>query len=98
MAGAEQEARLLFGIDQVERLIDQRNAFLQVSHVVIDVVDLEQRPAGPMLLVALEKDRDRPAKQAEGLVESTLIPPQGGLEIQEDRPLESILRPSLRCS
>jgi hypothetical protein len=66
--------------------------------MVVYVIDLKEGSAGSMLLAALEKCRNGPLKEAESFVESTLIPPQGCLEVLEDRPLEGIIGSRLQVS
>jgi hypothetical protein len=73
--GADQQARLLLRVDQVQGLIEHRDALLRVPGMIVDGRHLDEGPAGPVAVADLEEDRHRHPQQLHGLFEPALISP-----------------------
>ncbi len=95
MPGHQQQPGLLFRIDQVQRPADHGDALLGSSRVEEDRDRLTSERPGPMPFSQIKEEGDRLAQELEGDVEPALTSSQGGLQIQENRLLEEVTRPSL---
>jgi len=89
--GAKQKPRFLLGIDELDRLKEDGDATFRISRVMVDGRQVDQRPASPVPLIALEKERDRPPQKLEGLLETPLFPPKRGFKVEEDGALQRVL-------